>query len=103
MTGFHVDPDALDRHATAVRAVGQDVGSGAAAEVTGTGQADFGVLVGHTLGYGIRALAHAAEQALRATSTVLAAAADGLHGTAETYRAADADSHDRVRAAGEGR
>jgi hypothetical protein len=89
VTGFHVDPDELDAHAAAVRAVGQDVGSGAAAEVTGTAQADFGVLIGNTLGFGIRALAEHATTALRATGRALDATADQLQDTADTYRHAE--------------
>ena len=102
MTGFHVEPDGIDRHAAQVEAIGQDVGSGAAAEVTGTAQADFGVLIGNTLGYGIRGLAGHFETALRAASTALGSTAEGLRGTAQTYRDAEEASHAQVSSSGGG-
>lgn len=92
MTGFQVDPDALDAQATQLDGIGTDVGSGAAAEVTGTGQADFGVLVGAVIGPGIRALADDFERALRATSSALGSTADQLHATARGYRDAESRS-----------
>ena len=100
MTGFHVVPDALDQHADQVAAIGQDVGSGAAAEVAGTAEADFGILIGQTLGYGIRALATTFEHALQATSTAIGATADQLHSTASSYRAAEAAAKQGVTSSG---
>ena len=100
MTGFHVDPDGLDQHAAKVEAIGQDVASGAAAEVAGTAQADFGVLIGNTLGYGIRELAGKFERTLRATSDAIAATSRQLRSTAESYRSAEAASKHGVTAAG---
>ena len=100
MTGFHVDPDGLDQHANQVAAIAQDVGSGAAAEVAGTAEADFGILIGQTLGYGIRAVASRYERALRATSTAIGATADQLHSTASTYRSAEAAAKKGVTSGG---
>lgn len=100
MTGFQVDPDRLDRHAAAVAAIGQDAGRGAAAEVTGTAQADFGVLIGATLGPGIRALAAHFEQALRATASGVDATATQLRGTSQGYRDAEAASTQSVSSPG---
>jgi hypothetical protein len=100
MTGFHVDPDRLDRHAAAVAAIGRDVADGAAAEVSGTAQADFGVLIGATLGSGIRALAGHFEQALRATASGVDAAAVQLWGTSQGYRDAEAASRQSVSSPG---
>ena len=102
MTGFHVDPDAVEHHAAAVQAVAGDVGTGAGAEVAGAGQADFGVLIGHTLGYGITALAHHFEAGLRATQAALESTADGLRSTAATYRGAEQTNRDGITASGGG-
>lgn len=92
MSGFHVHPEQLEQHAAQVEALGTDVGSGASAEVTGTAQADFGVLIGNTIGFGVRALAEHAQTALQATAKTLTATSDGLRATAQTYRDADATS-----------
>jgi hypothetical protein len=86
MSGFTVEPDGLQAHAAQVAAVGDDVGSGAAAEVAGAGQADFGLLIGDTIGFGIRAVAEHAEQALQASAQALSAAAGRLRATADDYR-----------------
>ena len=102
MTGFAVDPDALDVHAAAVDGLAGDVAQGAAAEVTGTGQADFGVLIGNTLGFEVRSLAQHFERSLRATGQALAASADALRATADGYRQAEADSTGAVAATGGG-
>ena len=92
MSGFTVRPDALDAHAGRVEAVAADIDAGAAAEVTGAGQADFGLLIGQTIGYGIRAVAGSAEQSLHATAAALSSTAAQLRATAEQYRQAEASS-----------
>ncbi len=92
MSGFHVRPEQVEQHAARVEAIGSDVGSGASAEVTGTAQADFGVLIGNTIGFGVRALAGSAQHALQATAKTLTATSDGLRATAQTYRDADTTS-----------
>jgi hypothetical protein len=102
MTGFHVQPDALDAQAGRVGAIGGDVGSGAAAEVAGTAQADFGVLVGAIIGPGIRELAGSYEQALRATSGALRATGDQLRATARTYRQAEDENAAELTGSGGG-
>ncbi len=102
MTGFHVDPDALRAHAAQVDALAADVGNGAAAEVVGAGQADFGVLIGNTIGYGVRALAEHFEQGLQAAHQALAATADGLRATADTYRGVDTSNAQGIKGSGTG-
>lgn len=102
MTGFHVNADALDRHAKKVEAIGADVTTAAAAEVAGTAQADFGILIGQTLGYGIRGLADHFHDALAAMSSALGSTAEGLHGNAANYRDADAASKHGVTSSGDG-
>lgn len=98
MSGFHVRPEALDAHAGAVESIGSTAAQGAAAEVTGTGQADFGVLIGHTLGYGIRGLSSHFSEALTATSKALDATADQLRNSADGYRGAEETNTHGVRA-----
>ena len=100
MTGFHVQPDALDSQAGKVAGIGGDVGSGAAAEVAATAQANFGVLVGAIIGAGVHELAGSFEQALRSTSGALQATAAQLRSTARTYRDAEDTSTADLTGAG---
>lgn len=95
--GFHVDTDALDAHAQAVAGLGTDIGSGAAAETAATQRADFGVLIGNTLGFGISALAGYCEQALRATGDAIAGTARTLRATSDGYCAAEESATSQVR------
>lgn len=102
MSGFHAEPDGIEGHATQVKAIGEDVGNGASAEVAGTAQANFGVLIGNTLGFGIRGLAEHFESALKSAADALDATASQLHGTAQTYRDAEAASQAQITSSGGG-
>jgi ribose 5-phosphate isomerase RpiB len=102
MTGFHVDPEVLAAQARAVDDTAADVKNGVAAEMTAAGQADFGVLIGATIGAGIHALAQHFEEGLRATHTALSGTADGLRNTEQIYRSAEASNVDGIKGSGAG-
>lgn len=102
MTGFRVNPEALDQHAGQVDALSKNVVDGAAAETQGTAQADFGVLIGNTLGSGIRALAEHFEQGLQGAAKALDATSAQLRTTACGYREAEQSNHQQVTDSGGG-
>jgi hypothetical protein len=92
MTCFHVDVDALKAHAAAVSAIGADVTQAAAAESAGMGQADFGILIGVTLGIPAEAFGMTFQQSTQTLAEALVASGTQLAADATNYAQAEDDS-----------
>ena len=92
MTGFHVDVDALRAHARAVDAIGADAASAAQAQSAGMGQADFGILIGSTLGIPAEAFGTMFARSTQTLAEALTASGAQLAADAQGYSQAEQDS-----------
>lgn len=100
MSGFAVDPPAVKAHAGSVKAIGDTVADGAAAELAGIQQANFGMVVGSIVGIAVLGVATNMQSSLAKLSESVAAAATALDSCADLYAGNERDQADAILAAG---